>query len=74
MATNPYYLIECLNITNIPKTVGNFCPNRLIKENIKGNLTGIYADERRLACCDKEGWLDVWDFAKVRPPLPTLKL
>ncbi|WP_042279820.1 hypothetical protein, partial [Candidatus Protochlamydia sp. R18] len=72
VATNPYNLIECLNITDKPKTVGAFCPNRLTKVDIEGNLMGIYVDERRLACYDKGGELDVWDFAKASLPFPPL--
>ncbi|WP_075882734.1 hypothetical protein, partial [Candidatus Protochlamydia sp. W-9] len=77
VATNPYYIIECLNIKNEPETVGAFCSIKQKKkledieeEALECNLTGIYADERRLACCDKEGWLDVWDFAKASLPHP----
>ncbi|WP_075883811.1 hypothetical protein, partial [Candidatus Protochlamydia sp. W-9] len=76
VATNPYYIIECLNIKDEPKTVGAFCSIKQKKklegreeEALECNLTGIYVDERRLACCDKEGGLDVWDFAKASPPL-----
>ncbi|MBS4163080.1 Uncharacterized protein PRO82_000376 [Candidatus Protochlamydia amoebophila] len=75
VATNPYYLIKCLNIKDKPETMGAFCSTKQKKkledrgaEALKCNLTGIYADERRLACCDKEGELDVWDFAKASLP------
>ncbi|KIC71148.1 hypothetical protein DB44_EP00010 [Candidatus Protochlamydia amoebophila] len=75
VVTNPYYLINCLNITDKTKTVGAFCSTKQKKkledreaEALECNLTGIYADERRLACCDKEGGLDVWDFAKASLP------
>uniref|UniRef100_UPI0005AB5DA5 hypothetical protein n=1 Tax=Candidatus Protochlamydia sp. R18 TaxID=1353977 RepID=UPI0005AB5DA5 len=75
VATNPYYLINCLNITDKTKKVGAFCSikqktkleNREA-EALECDLIGIYADERRLACCDKEGGLDVWDFAKASLP------
>ncbi|MBS4168290.1 F-box protein [Parachlamydia sp. AcF125] len=61
--------LTLVNTSVQSKTFGSVYPNR--PENFPDfafNLAGAYYDERKIAICTKDGWLDIWDFAKKTSP------